>query len=64
MVDLVTGMYVGCGVSRLSEWAAFIKAVAMLRRSIGAAIKSVRLDKYFSTRKVIRVFDRTVSLFF
>ena len=55
-------MYVGCGISRLSEWDAFCKAVAMLR-SIGAAIKSLRLDKYFSTRKVIRMFDRSVSLF-
>jgi transposase len=55
-------MYVGCGVSRLSEWDAFCKAVAMLKR-IGAAIKSIRLDKYFSMRKVIRMFDRTVSLF-
>ena len=43
-------MYVGCGVSRLSEWDAFCKAVAMLRR-IGAAIRSIRLDKYFSTAK-------------
>jgi transposase len=62
LIDLATGMYVGCGVSRLSEWDAFSKAVAMLRR-IGAAIKSVRLDKFFSMRRVIRMFDRSVSLF-
>ena len=62
LIDLATGMYVGCGVSRLSEWDAFSKAMLMLRH-IGVAIKSVRLDKYFSTRKVIRMFDRTVSLF-
>jgi transposase len=62
LIDLATGMYVGCGISRLSEWDAFCKAVAMLRR-IGATIKSIRLDKYFSTRKVIRMFDRSVSLF-
>jgi len=62
LIDLATGMYVGCGISRLSEWDAFSKAVSMLRR-IGATIKSLRLDKYFSTRKVIRMFDRTVSLF-
>ena len=55
-------MYVGCGVSRLSEWDAFSKAFAMLRR-IGVAVKSIRLDKYFSSRKVIRMFDRSVSLF-
>jgi transposase len=62
LIDLATGMYVGCGISSLSEWDAFSKAVAMLRR-IGATIKSLRLDKYFSTRKVIRMFDRSVSLF-
>jgi len=55
-------MYVGCGISRLSEWDAFCKAVAMLKH-IRAAIKSLRLDKYFSTRKVVRMFDRTISLF-
>ena len=62
LIDLATGMYVGCGISRLSEWDAFSKAVAMLRR-IGATIRSLRLDKYFSTKKVIRMFDRSVSLF-
>jgi transposase len=62
LIDLATGMYVGCGVSRLSEWDAFTKAVAMLKR-VGTAIKSLRLDKYFSTRKVIQMFDRSVSLF-
>jgi transposase len=41
----------------------FSKAVAMLRK-VGVALKSMRLDKYFSTRKVIRIFDRSVSLFF
>jgi transposase len=62
LIDLATGMYVGCGVSRLSEWDAFNKAVVMLRR-VGVAVRSMRLDKYFSTRKVIRMFDRSVSLF-
>ena len=62
LIDLATGMYVGCGVSRLSEWDAFTKAVTTLRR-IGATVKSLRLDKYFSTRKVIWMFDRSVSLF-
>jgi transposase len=62
LIDLATELYVGCGVSRLSEWDAFCRAVAMLRR-IGGAIKSLRLDEYFSMRKVIRMFDRSVSLF-
>jgi transposase len=62
LIDLATGMYVACGTSRLSEWDAFSKAVTMLKH-IGATVKSIRLDKYFSTRRVIRMFDRTVSLF-
>ena len=62
LIDLASGMYVGCGVSRHSEWDAFSKAVAMLRR-IGVAVKSIRLDKYFSSRKVIRMFDKNVSLY-
>lgn len=62
LIDLATGMYVACGVSRLLEWDVFSKAVAMIRR-VGVAVKLMRLDKYFSTRKVIRMFDRSVSLF-
>jgi transposase len=62
LIDLATGMYVGCGVSRVSEWDAFCKALNMLKR-VGVAIKSIRLDKYFSMRKVIKMFDRSVSLF-
>ena len=62
MIDLGTGMYVGCGISRVSEMDAFSKAVAMLWR-IGVAVKSIRLDKYFSSRTVIKLFDKTVSMF-
>ena len=62
LIDLATGMYVGCGTSRLSEWDAFSKAVNMLKK-IGVAVKSVRLDKYFSTRTVIKLFGKTVSMF-
>ena len=62
LIDLATGMYVGCGTSRLSEWDAFNKAVAMLRR-VGVAVRSMRFYRYFSSRKVIKMFDRSVSLF-
>jgi transposase len=62
LIDLGTGMYVGCGTSRLSEWDAFNKAVAMLRY-VGVVVRFMRFDKYFSTRKVIKMFDRSVSLF-
>jgi len=36
--------------------------VVMLKR-LGMAVKSVRLDKYFSTRTVIKLFGKTVSMF-
>ena len=62
LIDLATGMYVGCGTSGQSEWDAFSKAIAMLKR-VGAVVRSVRLDKYFSTRTVIKLFSKTVSLF-
>ena len=62
LIDLSTGMYVACGTSRHSEWDAFSKAVTMLKR-FGVAVKSVRLGKYFSTRKVIKLFGKTVSMF-
>lgn len=62
LIDLASGMYVGCGISRLSKWDAFCKAVSILRQ-IRAAVKSICLDKCFSMRKVIKMFDRTVSLF-
>ena len=62
LIDLGTGMYVGCGTSKESEMDAFSKAVKMLRR-IGAIIKSVRLDKYFSSRTVIKMFEKTVVMY-
>lgn len=62
LIDLDTGMYVGCGTSRQLEMDAFSKAVEMLWR-IGAIIKSVRLDKYFSFRTVIKLFGKTVSMY-
>jgi len=62
MLDLGTGMYVGCGSSRVSEMDAFRKAVGMLK-CIGAKIRSVRLDRYYSSRTVIEQFGRRVSLY-
>lgn len=39
LIDLADGMYVGCGISRFSEWDALCKIVAM-RRRIDTVIKS------------------------
>jgi transposase len=49
-------------VSKLFEWAVFHNAVVMLRR-VGRSHEVGCLDKYYSTRKVIKLFDRLVSLF-
>jgi transposase len=62
MIDLGTGMYVGCGTSRFSEMDAFRKAFEMLKR-VGVRIASVRLDKYYSLKTVIERFGKSVSLY-
>ena len=62
LIDLDTGLYVGYGYSSTSEMDAFHKA----RRVMGELdidVQSVRLDKYFSSRKVIRLFDQDVTLY-
>ena len=62
LIDLSSGMYVGCGLSAVSEMEAFREALAMLRQ-IDPTIHSLRLDKYYSSRKVITLFDRTTALY-
>lgn len=62
IIDLGTGMYVGCGTSRQSEMDAFNKAVNMLREN-DIEIDTIRLDKYYSSRKVLRLFGRSVSVY-
>ncbi len=47
LLDLKTRMYVCYGTSLISEKKAFEKAMELLR-STGIAIKSVRLDRYYS----------------
>ena len=47
-------------VSKLFERAVFHNAVVMLRR-VGRSHEVGCLDKYYSTRKVIKLFDRLVS---
>lgn len=62
LVDLETGMYVAYGTSSLSEMDAFNKAIHFAEE-IGIAIDSLRLDRYYRSRKVIRKFGKSVSLF-
>lgn len=62
IIDVETNFYVGIGFSRKSEMDAFRKALPLLSRN-GIRISSISLDKYYSSRKVLRLFDRSVSMF-
>ncbi len=47
-------MYVGLGYSSRSEKDAFNKAIRMIKE-IGVKINSISLDKYYSTRKTLKL---------
>lgn len=61
-IDLETGMYVAFGFSKVSEKDAFDKAMKMLRHN-DIEINSISLDRYYSSRKVLELFGRKVSVF-
>jgi transposase len=54
-------MYVAFGYSSISEMDAFKHAVHMLKK-IGLKISSFTLDKYYSSRKVLKLFKEEISL--
>ncbi len=62
LIDLDTGMYVAFGYSNRSEMDAFNKAMTMIKE-LGISIDSVTLDKYYSSRKVLRMFGSNTSVF-
>ncbi len=62
VIDLKTGMYVGFGYSNRSEKDAFEKAMRMLK-SMGVKINSISLDKYYSSRKTLKLFDRETAIY-
>jgi transposase len=62
VIDIDTGFYVACGYSTVSEMDAFQKAMQMLTE-FGIPIDSMSLDKYYSSRKVIRLFDDETMLY-
>lgn len=62
LMDIATGMYVGVGYSCVSEMQAFHKALEMTK-SFGIRIDTLRLDKYYSSRKVLKLFGEDVSVF-
>jgi len=62
IIDLDTGMYVGLGYSARSEKDAFNKAMEMLNE-MGVKINSISLDRYYSTRKVLKTFDKETAVY-
>ena len=55
IIDIKTGMYVGIGYSARSEMEAFHQA-KLMADGIGIRINSIRLDKYYSSGKILRLF--------
>lgn len=62
LIDLETGMYVGVGYSTKSEMDAFHKAMKMVS-DFGIHIDSIALDKYYSSRKVLKLFGKRTSVY-
>ena len=52
LIDVETGLYVGYGYSSYSEKKAYSKALGMTRE-MGIPISSIRLDKYYSSKKIL-----------
>ena len=62
LMDIDTGMYVGIGYSTVSEMRAFHDAMEMAK-DIGISIDTIRLDKYYSSGKVLKLFGKEASVF-
>lgn len=62
LMDLDTGMYVGLGHSTISEMRAFHKAMEMAK-NLGIQIDTLRLDKYYSSTKTLKLFGEDVSVY-
>ena len=55
-------MYAGLGYSNRSERDAFSKAMKMLK-SMGVKINSISMDKYYSSRKTLKLFDAETAVY-
>lgn len=62
LIDLETGMYVGYGYSSKSEMEAFHRAMGVVER-LGIRVDSITLDKYYSSRKVLRQFGKETAVY-
>jgi len=56
LIDIKTRMYVTYGSSLHSEQEAFLQAIR-LAKEIGIKIKKIRLDKYYSRQKYVRLLE-------
>lgn len=62
LMDLKTGMYIGVGCSAISEMRAFHNALEM-SKDIDVSINTLRLDKYYSSCKVLQLFGEDVFVY-
>jgi transposase len=62
VIDIDTGFYVAVGYSNSSEMEAFHKAMTMLAE-LEIPVDSMALDKYYSSRKVIKLFGEKTMLY-
>ena len=62
LIEIETVMYVGFGYSRKSEMEAFNRAMGMVEK-FGVGFDSISLDRYYSSRKVLWIFDREVAAY-
>ncbi|NOX71717.1 MAG: hypothetical protein GXO64_03405 [Candidatus Micrarchaeota archaeon] len=61
-MDIDTGMYTGIGYSAVSEMRAFHEALEMAK-NMGINTGALRLDRYYSSGKVLKLFGKEVSVF-
>ena len=62
IIDIDTGMHVGLGYSNRSEKDAFNKAIKMLK-DIGVKTNSISPDKYYITKKTLKLFDKETAVY-
>jgi len=62
LMDLDTRMYVGYGTSMKSEKEAFDEAYKMMEE-MGISVRSVRLDKYYNNREIVKKFGKNVKIY-
>jgi transposase len=62
LIDLGTGMYVGYGYSSKSEMEAYHRAMRIVSK-LGIQVASITLDKYYSSRKVLKQFGKETAVY-